>query len=736
MGGRSDLRSDVWQLGVILHELFFGCRPQFTRTRRRDDDDLAAAAGGDAGRGGAGAPVPRLPGRQSGRASGDGGRGRRAPGGGRGGAAALGCWSGSGCAREARLRGGTACWRWRPSSSCGLRRDRARAAGRRAPAALPGGERQAGRRLGPGHQARGCGQAFERTGSSYAAETFSSVDRLLERLPRALARDVHRGLRGDQRARRAVGRGPRPAHGVPRRAAGRREGADRDLRPRRRRRRRQRRRRGRRARNAGALRRSRAFCATCLPLPEGAPVARQEVARLRSGIAEVKALRRRGRRTPAAASLQDARVVAEARRVHYAAGAGGGPPAAGRARGGHRGERAAPTPTFKEAALAGRGLARRRDSRPRRSTFLVCDLRRRSERFEEAADWARAGRCHPRRGSAATTRLAQPGWSTHVAAHPAKPKGATRKRWTTTNARSTLKQQSRAGLATLRGSLNNRSRHPHADGPVSRRRCGYFDQAIARARGASLGREHPLVATFISNKGETSRQARPARGRARRLPVEALARSRSAAYGPESTNVAYPLTGLGESFLGRAPGGRRPMPPLERAWPDSPGAAKRNAALVAETDFALGARGVGIGRRSAARAAAWPTGAEKAYAAHPRRSRPKAAAMARLARRGIPAGLSAGRLALCRGGDDLAAAGAADDAPVLEHHLAAADGRRGPGGQLASGVDGVARAREQLLVADDPPARVSPRSPDRRRSRRRSSPCAGRGRTGARRWWR
>ncbi|HET6150322.1 MAG TPA: serine/threonine-protein kinase [Polyangia bacterium] len=31
MGGRSDLRSDVWQLGAILHELLFGGRPRWTR---------------------------------------------------------------------------------------------------------------------------------------------------------------------------------------------------------------------------------------------------------------------------------------------------------------------------------------------------------------------------------------------------------------------------------------------------------------------------------------------------------------------------------------------------------------------------------------------------------------------------------------------------------------------------------------------------------------------------------
>jgi eukaryotic-like serine/threonine-protein kinase len=31
MGGRSDLRSDVWQLGAILHELLFGGRPTWTR---------------------------------------------------------------------------------------------------------------------------------------------------------------------------------------------------------------------------------------------------------------------------------------------------------------------------------------------------------------------------------------------------------------------------------------------------------------------------------------------------------------------------------------------------------------------------------------------------------------------------------------------------------------------------------------------------------------------------------
>ena len=88
LGQRGDRRSDVWQLGVILHEILFGWRPVFDQNRRQGHPEVAAAVGGHAGRGGAGAAVRRLFVRQPGVASVDrDGRGGAAGGGGRGAAA-------------------------------------------------------------------------------------------------------------------------------------------------------------------------------------------------------------------------------------------------------------------------------------------------------------------------------------------------------------------------------------------------------------------------------------------------------------------------------------------------------------------------------------------------------------------------------------------------------------------------------------------------------------------------
>ena len=90
LGRRDDQRSDVWQLGVILHELFFGRRPVF-----EDVDDKTTMRW----------PLPpeATPVEEelarlcadclstiAGRASGDGAGGGRAPGGGRGGPTAVG----------------------------------------------------------------------------------------------------------------------------------------------------------------------------------------------------------------------------------------------------------------------------------------------------------------------------------------------------------------------------------------------------------------------------------------------------------------------------------------------------------------------------------------------------------------------------------------------------------------------------------------------------------------------
>src|SRR5215831_304037 len=71
--------------------------------------------------------------------------------------------------------------------------------------------------------------------------------------------------------------------------------------------------------------------------------------------------------------------------------------------------------------------------------------------------------------------------------------------------------------------------------------------------------------------------------------------------------------------------------------------------------------------------------------------------------------------------DRSAAAGPAEHLSVLEHQLAAAEGRVRPGAQLAARVDAVARARKQVGVPDDPalarlPYRDVGVGPDRDRS--------------------
>ena len=88
-----------------------------------------------------------------------------------------------------------------------------------------------------------------------------------------------------------------------------------------------------------------------------------------------------------------------------------------------------------------------------------------------------------------------------------------------------------------------------------------FDRAI-HDLGEELGEEHPLVATFISNRGETlDRLGRHAAARAAYQQALAI---EERGYGPDSTNVAYPLTGLGKSFLAdHHPSEARA--PLERA---------------------------------------------------------------------------------------------------------------------------------------------------------------------------
>ncbi|HEY4999260.1 MAG TPA: tetratricopeptide repeat protein, partial [Usitatibacter sp.] len=138
-----------------------------------------------------------------------------------------------------------------------------------------------------------------------------------------------------------------------------------------------------------------------------------------------------------------------------------------------------------------------------------------------------------------------------------------------------------ASRGEIAGSLNNLA--------LTLSDMGRFQEALddleraIKDLGQELGNEHPLVATFISNKGETlDRMGRHAEARAayqRAIAIE------ERAYGAESTNLAYPLTGLGESYLAEHQPSEA-IVPLERAQRIR-AAHEKDAALLAETDFNL-----------------------------------------------------------------------------------------------------------------------------------------------------
>jgi tetratricopeptide (TPR) repeat protein len=145
----------------------------------------------------------------------------------------------------------------------------------------------------------------------------------------------------------------------------------------------------------------------------------------------------------------------------------------------------------------------------------------------------------------------------------------------------TFKERAGASRGDIAGNLNNLA--------LTLSDMGRFQEALddleraIKDLGQERGAEHPLVATFISNKGETlGRLGRRVEARAayqRALSIE------ERTYGAESTNLAYPLTGLGQSYLAdHQPAAA--IAPLERAQRIRE-AHEQDAALVAETDFSL-----------------------------------------------------------------------------------------------------------------------------------------------------
>ena len=120
------------------------------------------------------------------------------------------------------------------------------------------------------------------------------------------------------------------------------------------------------------------------------------------------------------------------------------------------------------------------------------------------------------------------------------------------------------------------------------------------------------MATFVANRGECL--DRLGRHEEARLAYRGALAIEERAFGQQSTVLAYPLAGLGQSYLAE----HRPaaaLAPLERAWQIRE-SHETDTALVAETDFAL-AQALWEAGGDQARAVRLATSALKLYAARP-----------------------------------------------------------------------------------------------------------------------
>ncbi len=597
LGRRADQRSDVWQLGLILHELFFGQRPAF--------DEASGATVVHRSLGPEASPIEEevarllddclavVPAARP--------------------ATALAVAGRLAAAEEARprtalqrawLRARNAAWRARKVGWAALlvvatgvivravqladRPRLCRAAGERLAGLWDSGVRGDVR------------QAFADTGRSYAGATFGSVDRLLgDYLTRWSAMYTEAceatNVRGEQSAEvldlrmaclrnrldgvKALTQILAHADGQVVDHAVEAAGALRTLEP---------------CADARLLR-------AVLPPPEE-PDAREAVARIRGGIAEARALHDAGNEGRARALLET--LVAEAQRVGYAPAVAeaqlllgtvelfsGDVPGAERA--------------FKQAVWQAEA-SRDDELKAEAATLLVSTLGR-SERFAEADDWAsQAMAILERIGGHDRLRA----WVEMHQAMNLELQGRNAEALLHDERSVALKQKSGASPGDIARNLNNRA--------LMLDNLGRYDEALAdidraiRDMADELGRAHPLVGTFISNRGETL--DRLGRHAAARADYQEALKIEERGYGPESTNIAYPLTGLGESFLadGRP---REARAPLERAARIRQ-AHESDAALVAQTNFAL-ARALRGAEVEAARAEALALGAEKIYAGLP-----------------------------------------------------------------------------------------------------------------------
>jgi tetratricopeptide (TPR) repeat protein/tRNA A-37 threonylcarbamoyl transferase component Bud32 len=597
LGSRGDQRSDVWQLGVILHEVLFGARPTFHHEgdvakmrwplpieASRVEEELARLCADCLASNPASRPATAMV--VAGRlAAAEGARPRRP-------------W------QRLWLRGRSFARRHRRLSLAVL-----------TVAALAGTVRgvqlserpqlcrSAGDRVGGVWDAdvkARVRQAFLQTGKSYAADTFWSVDRLLQDYLarwRGMYTDACEAthVRGEQseevldlrmsclqdrlEAARSLTQLLAHADGAVVDNAVGAAGALGSL---------------ERCADARLLR-------NVVPPPED-PATQEQVTRIRAGIAEAKALHDAGLERPALVKLRG--LVADARRVRYAPVEAEALLLLGEVSS-LTGDNEAAYAAFKETLLKAEA-ARHDDVKAEALVYLVLTAGRRG-RFEEADDWAaQADATLQRIGGHDVLR----GWlETHVGSNR-RQQGRYDEALEHERLAVELKRRSGASRGEIARSLNNQAVILEDMGR-SAEAVAVLQQAVADL-GRELGTEHPLVATFVSNEAEgLDRLGRHEEARAayqRALAIE------ERGYGPDSTNLAYPLTGLGLSYLAD----HHPalaLAPLERARRIRE-AHETDALLIADTDFAL-ARALWEAGADRGRAMQLAESAEKAYGQKP-----------------------------------------------------------------------------------------------------------------------
>ena len=338
-----------------------------------------------------------------------------------------------------------------------------------------------------------------------------------------------------------------------------------------------------------------------IPPPDDA-AAREQVGRIRAGIAEAKALHDAGVERLALAKLRG--LVAEARQVHYAPVEAEASLLLGEVAS-LVGENEVAHAALKESLLKAE-VARSDEVKAEALVFLVLSEGRRA-RFEEADDWAaQADAALQRIGGHDRLRA----WlEMHVAIN-----GRLQGRYDDALAHDRraleLKQRSGASRGEIARSLNNQAVLLQDMGRTQEA-ARLFARAVADL-SQEVGADHPLVATFLSNEAETldqmGRHEEARAGYRRALAIE------ERGYGADSSNLAYPLTGLGLSYLAD----HRPeaaVPPLERAHRIR-AARESDPLLVAQTEFAL-ARALWESGGDRARAVRLAETAEKLYGDKP-----------------------------------------------------------------------------------------------------------------------